>query len=415
MDQRNADAARFDPALYLKNNPDVADAGVDPVKHWMEFGQREEATGTRPHWRAPLFDDGFYRVAYPDADIAIAAGNFTSAGEHWFLAGREEFEAGKRELAVGFDEANYLAECPGVASEIAAGRYRSSYDHWLQRGRHDAGIRVAYSTLKERARHTPVLVTDERKRFFDDHGFMILPGLVSEDHCDRINGLVDKVWQAGANDRPPVDIDIFFRKPGGERIPFAAAPEEARAGTYKLNDLVTLKDDVQAVALDSRLTSVLRWVLGDLPVAIGSLNFERGSAQAFHTDTLYMPGPTLDSMTAAWIALEDVRPDAGPLTYYPGSHRIPLFTFSTGAANVIEEEMPAYRKHMQKHVDAMGLQPVTYLPKKGDVLIWHERLFHGGSPIADPSLTRKSLVVHYWRRSHVGAVAQAAGGHFLLR
>jgi hypothetical protein len=31
----------FDPKAYLKANPDVARAKVDPVKHWLEFGYRE--------------------------------------------------------------------------------------------------------------------------------------------------------------------------------------------------------------------------------------------------------------------------------------------------------------------------------------------------------------------------------------
>lgn len=33
--------AGFDKAAYLKANPDVAAAKVDPVKHWLEFGYRE--------------------------------------------------------------------------------------------------------------------------------------------------------------------------------------------------------------------------------------------------------------------------------------------------------------------------------------------------------------------------------------
>ena len=43
----------------------------------------------------------------------------------------------------------------------------------------------------------------------------------------------------------------------------------------------------------------------------------------------------------------------------------------------------------------MGLEERTFLPKKGDVLIWSADLAHGGSPATDPSLTRKSLVGHY--------------------
>ena len=33
---------------------------------------------------------------------------------------------------------------------------------------------------------------------------------------------------------------------------------------------------------------------------------------------------------------------------------------------------------------------------KGDVFIWHARLYHGSSPIENPQSTRRSLVAHYW-------------------
>jgi ectoine hydroxylase-related dioxygenase (phytanoyl-CoA dioxygenase family) len=36
------------------------------------------------------------------------------------------------------------------------------------------------------------------------------------------------------------------------------------------------------------------------------------------------------------------------------------------------------------------------IAKKGDVFIWHANLVHGGSPIKDPAITRKSMVVHYY-------------------
>jgi hypothetical protein len=41
----------------------------------------------------------------------------------------------------------------------------------------------------------------------------------------------------------------------------------------------------------------------------------------------------------------------------------------------------------------MKLVPETFLPRQGHVLIWHELLFHGGAPIEDAAMTRKSLVV----------------------
>ena len=43
----------------------------------------------------------------------------------------------------------------------------------------------------------------------------------------------------------------------------------------------------------------------------------------------------------------------------------------------------------------MGLEEKTFLPSKGDVLIWSADLAHGGSRVSDTSLTRKSVVGHY--------------------
>ncbi len=48
----------FDPDWYLLRNPDVARAGIDPVAHYVRYGERE---GRRPSlW----FDPAWYRAAY---------------------------------------------------------------------------------------------------------------------------------------------------------------------------------------------------------------------------------------------------------------------------------------------------------------------------------------------------------------
>ena len=138
---------------------------------------------------------------------------------------------------------------------------------------------------------------------------------------------------------------------------------------------------------------------GGDPTACYSLNFERGSQQPFHLDTLYMPGPTPDSMLAAWFCLEDVHTEAGPLLYYPRSHLIPRYLFSPGDTYAVHEEMHLFEAYVEGEVRKRALQPVEFLPKAGDILIWHEQLYHGGAAIRDPKRTRKSMVVHYWRSS----------------
>jgi ectoine hydroxylase-related dioxygenase (phytanoyl-CoA dioxygenase family) len=35
------------------------------------------------------------------------------------------------------------------------------------------------------------------------------------------------------------------------------------------------------------------------------------------------------------------------------------------------------------------------MPKRGDLLIWHGALIHGGTPMLNPGLTRRSFICHY--------------------
>jgi hypothetical protein len=53
---------------------------------------------------------------------------------------------------------------------------------------------------------------------------------------------------------------------------------------------------------------------------------------------------------------------------------------------------------------------MQYLAKRGDVLLWHALLVHGGSAIAKPGRTRKSMACHYFARRDVGPAPHAPFG-----
>jgi hypothetical protein len=64
----------------------------------------------------------------------------------------------------------------------------------------------------------------------------------------------------------------------------------------------------------------------------------------------------------------------------------------------------------------------SFRAKKGDVLIWHGDLMHGGAPIEDPASTRQSLIAHLmplgvmptmFDFSGVNAVPYPEGGYTL--
>ncbi len=47
-------------------------------------------------------------------------------------------------------------------------------------------------------------------------------------------------------------------------------------------------------------------------------------------------------------------------------------------------------------VEASGVAPAYFCPKKGEALIWSANLLHGGAVQKDPKRTRWSQVTHYY-------------------
>jgi len=103
-------------------------------------------------------------------------------------------------------------------------------------------------------------------------------------------------------------------------------------------------------------------------------------------------------MVVSSICLEDIHADAGPLLVCPGSHKIPPFRFSDGSiSNTDNSEFQSATDYNRAEFEKRGIAEVPVLAKKGDVIVWHSHLFHGGARIDDPKRTRRSLVTHYWR------------------
>jgi hypothetical protein len=91
----------FDYIYYLQHNPDVAATGVDPLQHFETVGWKE---GRNPN---ALFDTNGYLAAYTDVK---AAG--MNPLDHYDTAGWKE----GRDPSVNFDTKQYLAAYADVAA-----------------------------------------------------------------------------------------------------------------------------------------------------------------------------------------------------------------------------------------------------------------------------------------------------------
>ena len=139
------------------------------------------------------------------------------------------------------------------------------------------------------------------------------------------------------------------------------------------------------------------------PKPLQTIAGHKGSQQGTHSDSIHMTTYPLGYLTAAWIAFEDIHPDCGPLVYYPGSHRLPyVFSKDVGISESDfknEGYSPYHAKYeprIQELIAENQIEPHYFLAKKGDVLIWHANLLHGGSARKDVSLSRKAVVCHYF-------------------
>jgi ectoine hydroxylase-related dioxygenase (phytanoyl-CoA dioxygenase family) len=88
---------------------------------------------------------------------------------------------------------------------------------------------------------------------------------------------------------------------------------------------------------------------------------------------------------------------------YPRSHRLPrLYTRTVPVDKVRDGNwhpfVEKYSPTLMELINHAELKPFYYTPKTGSVLIWHETLAHGGSQRKSDSITRKSMVSHYFAR-----------------
>ena len=172
----------------------------------------------------------------------------------------------------------------------------------------------------------------------------------------------------------------------------------------KYNCLENISLAARELSLNHFVCAFLRHVFQDDPVVIQSLTFWRGSEQVADLDHPRVVFETkLPHLVAgSWIPLEDIHADSGPLADYPGSHKhnvIPPFDWGSGQRGPGErqrensDEFPT--DYLREQIDKLNLRKEVFLPKRGDVLIWHGNVLHEGTRVNDRARTRRSYVTHY--------------------
>lgn len=159
----------------------------------------------------------------------------------------------------------------------------------------------------------------------------------------------------------------------------------------RLCNLQLISEAARKVCYNNKVSQILKAAfLSDFNV-VGSLFFEKGSCQSIHRDTPAFFTNPLNHFFGVWNALEDILEGSGPLIYYPKGHKIlpdkDLYLNK-------EINIDNYFKNIESKCIESGLKLVKYYPQKGDTLIWHPQLPHGGLKRIKKGQSRKSFVYH---------------------
>lgn len=223
------------------------------------------------------------------------------------------------------------------------------------------------NTLESRGLSTMV---EKALRDIRDNGIAIIPGNISHEICDAVVR----------------DFNTFVRK---SKVSHEYRDEHSLH--ERLCNLQMISEAARHICFNERTAEIVQAAFSSPYVVVGSLLFEKGSTQSIHRDTPAFFTNPLNHYFGIWNALEDVRLGSGPLIYYKGGHKIAPdeYLYLDNGININN-----YFSFIEDACKTAGLELIEYYPKKGDTLIWHPQLSHGGGKITSPGLSRRSFVFH---------------------
>ena len=237
---------------------------------------------------------------------------------------------------------------------------------------------ISYEEVKQKLRNTNF--TDDVKEqilAWKENGYLVLKNFFTPQVADSINKEIEDLLA-----EKKVEFTL------GNKVMFANKQSKL----------------IQSIATQKSITDILSFILGREVVPFQTINFITGSQQHAHSDSIHMTTYPLGYLIAIWVALEDIDESNGPLSYYPGSHKLPYIlnhdyerggnAFTVGA----DSNYLKYEEKIGEVVRTTNFTKKIFTAKKGDVLVWHANLIHGGEKIVNPNSTRKSMVVHYFAK-----------------
>jgi phytanoyl-CoA hydroxylase len=238
-------------------------------------------------------------------------------------------------------------------------------------------------------------------------GWFVVRDVVDPGDVDTMVETLDGLWTASSAIPGLELLDLRETPDAAPRaLPHAAllalpATDRTRmraASDWRIHGFHYLNDAARRIFQSARLRTLVSHLLGRTARPFAAINFMAGSQQHLHQDMAVFHIFPHDYLVGAWIACEDIRPESGPLVLYAGSHRAGMFPgFPDYPQTNLRTADAATSAAYERWVEELASRHPRheFLAKKGEVLVWHGMLVHGGAPVRARGTSRKSFVLHY--------------------
>jgi phytanoyl-CoA hydroxylase len=237
---------------------------------------------------------------------------------------------------------------------------------------------------------------DAIREYYEEFGYVVVRNLVSSRAIELANSMFDKEIM-------PSNRYIYRQ---------ATANPERNVFTpqgFMLNSILNLqsldphhfprfRDAAKRVLTDNGIQSVIQGLFGEPGKLHQSMYFHGNPVTWPHQDTYYLDSEHLGSMSAVWIAGEDIAPGAGRFFIYPKSHKIDMK--KKGGDFDIAFHHDRYKELVKDVIRSQRCECRAPALAKGDALFWHARTIHGSLPTSQPERSRRSFTAHFIPQSH---------------
>ena len=282
-------------------------------------------------------------------------------------------------------------------------------------------VKVPENINEDNSKRFNISEKENAKKYYNENGYVIFENLIDKTICDVIRSN----WNTSIKSYK----GKIYRQTGGK-----AEKNQLNKNNWVMNPILNIqslnskkfdkfKNFVEKNVFNNHsLSSIFQSFFNQKPKIIQSMYFEGNCATKEHQDTYFLDSNNIGTLAAAWIALEEIKADAGRFFIISGSHKIDME--KNKFYKDILSNHDGYIQEMISTSFSLGLKIKAPFLNKGDVLFWNSKTIHGSLDSQSKTNSRSSITLHaipenhkflHWHKNFIETPVDDLGNVFIYR